>query len=89
MEPPVTGAHFSNELAEKQRLRGEIHLAQAHFSTSPHKVLLDSVRRYERLTMLRGPHLTWAPSQALPGPSQHLHGKQQCTGAEFFFFLLF
>lgn len=36
--------------------------------------------------MLRGPHLTWAPSQALPGPSQHLHGKQQCTGAEVFFF---
>lgn len=84
--PPFTGAHLSNELAEKQRLWGEIHLAQAHFLTSPHEVPLDSVRRYERLTMLRGPHLTWAPSQALPGPSQHLHGMQQCTGAEFLSF---
>lgn len=31
------------------------------FLAGPHKVMLNSIRHYERLTMLRGPHLTSAP----------------------------
>lgn len=58
-----TRAHVSNELAERQRLWGEIHLAHTHmFSlTGPRKVMLNSIRHHERLMMLRGPHLTWDP----------------------------
>lgn len=58
-----TRAHVSNELAERQRLWGEIHLAHTHMLslTGPRKVMLNSIRHHERLMMLRGPHLTWDP----------------------------
>lgn len=78
-----TRAHVCNELAERQRLWGEIHLAHTHaFSRRPPQGYAQ-----QHKTLWAPNDTAWAsfdlnPSQALLGPSQHLHRWLRCMGAD-------
>lgn len=55
---------------------------QHTFLPGPHKVTLNSRRHQQRLTMLRGPHLTPDPLRLLPIPVHFLHQLLHGMGAD-------